>query len=56
MEPNIPPLSVPRIKLDEYAEEIPLVLITMREELENAKGFLVEGVFRVAASMEDQVS
>lgn len=46
--------KVPRIKLERYGEEIPLVLISLRDELENSGGFNVEGVFRVGASMDDQ--
>lgn len=49
-----PIADCPRTKLDQYTEGIPSVLITLRDELEKAKGFYVEGVFRVAASFDDQ--
>jgi len=44
----------PRVTIPGYKEQIPSVLILLREELEKQNGFVVEGVFRVAASFEDQ--
>ena len=44
----------PRTKLTEYKEPVPDVLILLKSELEKSNGFLVEGVFRVAASFEEQ--
>ena len=47
-------VDCPRVKVPNYKEGIPSVLILLRDELEKQHGFLVEGVFRVAASFEDQ--
>jgi hypothetical protein len=44
----------PRTKVPKYTSEIPSVLLLLRDELEKQNGFLVEGVFRVAASFDDQ--
>lgn len=44
----------PRTKLANYKEPVPNVLLLLRSELEKQNGFHVEGVFRVAASFEDQ--
>jgi hypothetical protein len=49
---NIP--DCPRTQLANYKERIPSVLILLRDELEKHSGFIVEGVFRVAASFDDQ--
>lgn len=44
----------PRTKMPPYKEALPSVLLFLKDELQKNDGYLVEGVFRVAASFEDQ--
>lgn len=44
----------PRVAVPPYKEPLPSVLLLLKEQLKKQNGYHVEGVFRVAASFEDQ--
>jgi hypothetical protein len=46
--------NCPRIDVPGYKERIPAILVALREELIKNNGLLVEGIFRVAPSKDDQ--
>lgn len=48
--------SCQRIAVDGYNERIPAVLVQLRDQLNLHNGLKVEGVFRVAASYDDQLA